>query len=362
MNRADSGSREGRLPCAFIKNNLEERVGIMRARVPSRSGSRCFGVVGLLLLSLFSSPLHAQRERPGTIPPWGRVRDAKIMGPDRLVVADEQDARVWLVDAEGRLVMTAGRAGAGPGEFRLVDRLVRLDDSTVAVLDRPNARRTNVRVRRDSLFVIGSDAWDPRAESVCVLGRSLMVAQPNVERSTQLREIGPDGVERRTFARLELETPPSALRETLLWGEVGCSEAAQAVYSGSWYTGEVFRWRADNGTQVWRSQLPAFRKIALSAPNAGTVSQDWRRDGNSQLTHVIPLSADTLLVSAMIFWVGPAKDTATIIGSRYLLDARTGQVLSARDETVRVLDARGAYEAVYTEEPEPKVWIRRRRP
>jgi hypothetical protein len=195
------------LPCAFIKNNLEERVGIMRARVPSRSGSRCFVVGGLMLLSLFSSSLHAQRERPGKIPPWGRVRDAKIMGPDRLVVADEQDQRVWLVDAEGRLIMTAGRAGAGPGEFRLVDRLVRLDDSTVAVLDRPNARRTSVRVRRDSLFVIGSDAWDPRAESACVLGRSLIVAQPNVERSTQLREIGPDGAERRTFARLELETP-----------------------------------------------------------------------------------------------------------------------------------------------------------
>jgi hypothetical protein len=92
------------------------------------------------------------------------------------------------------------------------------------------------------------------------------------------------------------------------------------------------------------------------------VSQDWRRDGNSHLTHVIPIAADTLLVSAMIFWVGPAKDTATIIGSRYLLDARTGQVLSAQDATERVLDARGSFEAVYTEDPEPKVWIRRRRP
>jgi hypothetical protein len=304
--------------------------------------------------------VHAQSERPGTIPPWGRVGDAKIMGPDRLVVVDEQDQRVWLLDAEGRLIMTVGRAGAGPGEFRELGRVVRMDDSTVGVLDRPNARMTRVRVRRDTLFVVGSVRFDPSGHDACIRDRTTMVAQPDVEASTQLAHVNSDGVLRRAFGRVAFEGTPN-LRRRLLYTVVGCGSGATDVFSGSWHAGEVFRWRVETGELVWRTQLPDFRTIALSATSATSVRLGWRPDGNSHLTHVIPLSADTLVVSAMIFWTGEAQDTATLIGSRYLLNARTGQVLSAQDATERVLDVRGAYEAVYTEDPEPKVWIRRRR-
>ncbi len=304
--------------------------------------------------------VHAQSERPGTIPPWGRVGDAKIMGPDRLVVVDEQDQRVWLLDAEGRLIMTVGRAGAGPSEFRELGRVLRMDDSTVGVLDRPNARLTRVRVRRDTLFVIGSVRFDPAGHDACIRDRATMVAQPDVEASTQLAHVNSDGVLQRAFGRVAFEGTPN-LRKRLLYTAVGCGGGATDVFSGSWHAGEVFRWRVETGELVWRTQLPGFRTIALSATSATGVRLGWRPDGNSQLTHVIPLSADTLLVSAMIFWTGEAQDTATLIGSRYLLNARTGQVLSAQDATERVLDVRGAYEAVYAEDPEPKVWIRRRR-
>jgi len=87
---------------------------------------------------------------------------------------------------------------------------------------------------------------------------------------------------------------------------------------------------------------------------------NYRPDENSQNESVIPIGRDTLAVVAQMFWVGPAKDTATIINTRYLLDAATGRVLRHDEGPERLLAVWREFEAVMTEDPEPTVKIRRR--
>jgi hypothetical protein len=322
-----------------------------------RRNSSPFVVAGLLL---FGSPLGAQAAaaRVGRVPLWGRVADAKIMQPDRLVVVDERDQRIWLVDGEGRQVATAGRRGQGPGEFMLTERLLRMDDSTLGVIDRRNARLTRVRVRRDTLFTIGSVSLSPYIEDACRLGDSLYLGFADVATTSQVSVARLDGTITGTLARVPVEGSP-LFRETQLEAAVGCQATPPRIVTATRHTGVVTAWSLD-GRVLWRTPLPAFRAVAVEPGEAGGVRHTWRRDGNSRVLRVLPLRGDTLLVAAMIFWVGPPADTASIIGSKYLLDARTGRMLFARDAAERVLEVVGDHEAVLTEEPEPLVRIRRR--
>ncbi len=306
-------------------------------------------------------PLDAQQtgRRVASRPEFGRVADAMLMADDRVVVLDLQDQRVWYLDAEGRTVATAGRRGAGPGEFLLTERLLRMDDSTVGVIDRRNARLTSIRVRRDTLFAIGSTPYSPTAEEACLLGGEHILAMPDVAKGHQLTRARPDGTALGTFAPITLPDGPPLLREAHLRASIGCLEERNAIVTAAaWHP--VVRSFDRTGRTLWESTLPAFRPVRIEATSDGGRRFTYRPDGNSLTTRVLPNGRDTVVVLAQIFWVGPPADTATVIGARYDLDAATGRVLRVREGTERLLDMRNGMEAVMTEDPEPIVRIRRR--
>jgi hypothetical protein len=335
---------------------ISKTFGVSRSQGLLRSWCT-FAAAGLLCCAS-SLAAQAADARVGSVPLWGRVADAKIMRPDRVVVVDERDQRIWLVDGAGRLVASAGRRGQGPGEFLLTERLVRMDDSTLGVIDRRNARLTRVRVRRDTLLTIGSVPLTPFIEDACRLGDALYLAFADVATSSQVSVARLDGTVTGKLARVPVQGSP-LFRETQLEAAVGCQATPSRIVTATRHTGVVTAWSLD-GRSLWQTPLPAFRSVTVEPGEDGGVRHTWRRDGNSRVLRVLPVRGDTMLVAAMIFWVGPPADTASIIGSTYLFDARTGRVILARDGAERVLDVVGDLEAVLTETPEPLVRIRRR--
>ncbi len=312
-------------------------------------------------LGTFGTPLVAQEVAAtiGAPPIFGRIADAKIMSADRVVVVDEQDQRIWYLDGRGRTVATAGRRGAGPGEFLLTERLVRMDDSTLGVVDRRNARLTMVRVRRDTILTTGSVRITPFVEDACRLGNTMYLAFPDVATGDMVTTAGIDGTITGHLGRIDAGVGPPLLREAYLRAAIGCLPGRNLVVAASHFFPTV---RAFDlaGRQLWTAELPAFRQIKIEATEKGGRRFTYRPDGNSGTERVFPVAGDTLAVVTQIAWPGAAGDTATIIGVRYLLDASTGRVLGHTEGPERLLDVWGATEVVMVEDPEPAVILRRR--
>lgn len=64
-----------------------------------------------------------------------RVRQALRLGDGRIVVANAGNQQIRWYDANGRHVASAGRAGGGPGEFRMLFALRRLPGDSVLAYD-----------------------------------------------------------------------------------------------------------------------------------------------------------------------------------------------------------------------------------
>ncbi len=282
-----------------------------------------------------------------------------FVSDDRVLVVDETDQRIWYLNGAGQVVGTTGRRGSGPGEFVLAERIVRMDDSTFGVIDRPNGRLTWIRTRQDSIFATGSIPLDPNVEDGCRLGDALFLARPDGRTGTRVTVAGLDGTMGRTFAPV----PPAAtplLREAFAQAVIGCLPEEQLLIVASHHRPEVVAYDP-TGRERWRTTLPDFRAVTIEAVQDGARRFTWRLDGNSANHGVVPMGQGRVGIATLLFWVGPARDTATLIGTRYELDARTGRVLRHADGPERLLDVRGSLEIVTIEEPEPAVIIRRRR-
>ena len=69
-----------------------------------------------------------------------RIVDIRELRDRRVVLLDADDRLVYIVSATLREATQVGRAGDGPGEYRMPSRLLPLGDDTTAVLDMHNGR------------------------------------------------------------------------------------------------------------------------------------------------------------------------------------------------------------------------------
>ncbi len=329
--------------------------GVMMVSV----GSFRYDLMFAVLLAIMPSFAAAQSNQRGAVPEFGRISDARFLADDRVLVLDETDPRVFYLDGNGRIVSVAGRRGQGPGEYALPERIITIDDSTVAIVDRPNARMDRIRVRRDSIFSIGSIPMHPDVRQGCRLGNALYLTRPDRVQGNRVQEARFDGTIVRSFAPIAYEGPPLLL-DTYSESAIGCLDTERLLVLASRVKGSVSAVDV-NGTERWSTELPGFRQQRVEALPDGVTQFNWSLDGNSSAYKVIPSGNGRVVVSVLIFWVGPPKDTATTIGARYELDTRTGRVLSSSEGDERVLDIRGTREVVMREEPEPMVVIRTRR-
>lgn len=199
----------------------------------------------------------------------------------------------------------------------------------------------------------------PDVRQGCRLGNALYLTRPDRVQGNRVQEARFDGTIVRSFAPIAYEGPPLLL-DTYSESAIGCLDTERLLVLASRVKGSVSAVDV-NGTERWSTELPGFRQQRVEALPDGVTQFNWSLDGNSSAYKVIPSGNGRVVVSVLIFWVGPPKDTATTIGARYELDTRTGRVLSSSEGDERVLDIRGTREVVMREEPEPMVVIRTRR-
>jgi len=105
-------------------------------------------ICSLLAAGIVAAPLLAQQPPVRQIagPPtaasasFARINDIHEFPDGRVLVVDHPGLAVYLVDFLRGRVEPVGRTGAGPGEYRLPERLLRLPDDSVGIWDAANSR------------------------------------------------------------------------------------------------------------------------------------------------------------------------------------------------------------------------------
>lgn len=288
-------------------------------------------------------------------PVLGEIAAAKLVNANRAIVLDRSDNRVHLVDARGNAIAVTGRRGAGPGEYLVPERIVRLDDSTFGVTDRATARLTALRLRRDSLVMVASFPIHGHFYDVCRSGRSYFAAATGADRLERIEVLDERfGLLRTIAPGRPFESP--FVRAAYGEGRLACLAGGSVVIAevmGPW----VAAYDAA-GVERWRTELPMHRSVQIEATATGTRYR-YRPDGNHGAIEVVDLGNDRIAVSLGIAFLGPPQDTATLRGTVYELVGSSGAVVAQRDSPQRLRDAMGPLQLWDMEDPEPRVEIRR---
>ena len=75
---------------------------------------------------------------------FGRVTGGAVLAGDTIVIADGQSVNLRLFDVNGEPVVSVGRLGGGPGEFRAIRSIFTIAGDTIVVWDDGNDRLTFV--------------------------------------------------------------------------------------------------------------------------------------------------------------------------------------------------------------------------
>ncbi|HMS01723.1 MAG TPA: hypothetical protein PKE51_02060 [Gemmatimonadaceae bacterium] len=303
--------------------------------------------------------LLAQDVRSRRVAPvLGQVTAARIVSAERALVLDASEGRVHLVDAEGRSITSIGRKGSGPREFRAPERIERLDNGSFAVLDRANGRLTQLQVEGDSLRIVGERAMSPNLYALCRAGRTLLGAVRGDSAQQRVSVLRESLEVVRSFGSVHPDLPPP-VRSRLAESRLGCISEQQVIAAE--YLGPLVTSYSLSGEEQWRTSLPNHRSIRILATERGT-RFEYPRAGHHGTLEVLPLSPDRVAISLQLVFLGPPADTATLRGTVYELDARSGRVLSERTSPARLRDVVGALRLYDYEDPEPRVAIRRGAP
>ncbi len=287
----------------------------------------------------------------------GRVTQASFLDDTTVAILDRTTQDVRLFSATGRHLETIGRKGEGPGEFRAPQAVVRAPSGELLISD---IRRTIQFFRRGARGFEHRTTWQlpfsPR--SMCFLGERLFVNATSLEDPSILHELAPDGTVRRSFGSV-YRSPNALLNYEVGQGRIACDARRQLIYfMGGGVLGEVRAFRP-TGELMWRVQVTDFlSNIVTDLPDGMAVA------GNPLGAHagvgLALVDGDALL--AMWTFSSPEEmrsKTAPSATQVVRIDPATGKATSLGREADVVLDRRGPLWLAMSEEPFPRVDVRR---
>lgn len=171
-------------------------------------------VMSLLILAPFHSFRTPQSQPPeyvlsptpairvqsfGDTIPIGRVAGVTMLTGGRIVIADEGLMRVFVLGADGRVLASIGRAGAGPGEFRTLVMMGQCRPDTVSIYDPAQSRVSTITAEGklssiQSTLGVGRVGVGPSASAtpyILACGRSGGYARVSWPHVLPPKELGP---------------------------------------------------------------------------------------------------------------------------------------------------------------------------
>ncbi len=212
--------------------------------------------VGQPAAAPFDSIFHLTKEiqlRAGRENPLGNSEDLVVLG-GRIFVVDFTGPDIKVFDrAAGRLITTIGRAGNGPGEFRVPESATAVDARSFAVLDR--ARRivsiwdTTGTLEREWPVLGTATAIDlvPGADRLIVAGKLSPTRVKSYEGLPGIHEFDLDGNELASYRNF----PPMPHPWQVIFSALFATAVGPYVVSGTMNSNELHLYNRGTGEERW---------------------------------------------------------------------------------------------------------------
>lgn len=288
---------------------------------------------------------------------FGRIGKATFLDDTTVAVLDQATPDVRLFSVTGRHLETIGRRGEGPGEFRAPQAVVRSPSGELLVSD---ARR-NIQI-----FRRGPRGFEHHrtmqlpfgVHTMCFLGKRLFVNATTLDDSTILHQLDDDGTVRNSFGEL-YRSPNLSVNHQVGRGWIVCDPQRQLVYfmSGS-LLGEVRAYRL-SGELVWRVRVSDYR-VNIVTDKSGGMEVAMSPLGVNGGVGFALIEGKGLF--AMWTFRSPAQIEAKegpTITHVVRIDPATGSATSLGQHPMVISDVRGTAQLQLSEEPFPRVEVRR---
>lgn len=287
----------------------------------------------------------------------GRVTQATFLDDTTVAILDGTVQDVRLFSVRGRHLETIGRKGEGPGEFRAPQAVVQAPSGDLLVSD---IRRTIQVFRPGARGFEYRETWklpfSPRA--MCFLGQRLFVNAPTLEDPSIIHELAADGTVRRSFGTV-YRSPNALINYEIGQGRIACDAQRQLIYfMAGGVIGDIRAFRP-TGELVWRVQVSDFRSnVVTDQPDGMTVTRNPR--GAHAGVGLFLVEGEGLLAMWTLSSPDQMKAKAAPLQTQVVrIDPTTGRATSRGLAPAVVLDVRGAVRLEMSDDPYPRVDVRR---
>lgn len=270
-----------------------------------------------------------------------------------IFLVDRLNSRLSAFTRGGRFIVSIGRAGSGPGEFRSAGALA-AQGSSVHVLDHSNLRISTFVLRGDSLRWIADTRVPFNARDLCVLNGQIFLLGYNQGRMVHRFDLR-SGRVTASFGRPFREGDATMEALTAL-GLIHCDSASQSLYVTAYSTPTVRRY-SPTGQLLWETTIPGITTSVVTRTGAG-VRYSAPRGGKSEVVvSLTTIPGGRLLVQFGEEWRGMRNLEDIVDVNTVLFDVRNGAVVRTLDNVPRIDLASGRYAYSHANDPFPRLVV-----
>jgi hypothetical protein len=263
---------------------------------------------------------------------FGIVTAVERDSAGRVYILDQRSNVLYAFDSLGRWIASAGRSGAGPGEFRVPTALALLGRDTVLVLDPANQRVSKFMLRHRSFHFVTSFRISPAAHAICAMNDRIYAL--GYLNGSIIHSYTSDGDPIKSFGEAFGGEHPIE-RATAATGHISCVPAAGLLIAASASHPEV-RAYDTAGTLKWSLVPSKFRQFGITYNSNGSVTYSSAPGGYHMIASIAALSRTVGLVQ-IVHFEGAARhrDDFRSIESR-LFSLETGREIRVQHNLLKV--------------------------
>jgi hypothetical protein len=279
-----------------------------------------------------------------------------------MYIFDRQNLRLSAFTRSGDFLASAGRSGAGPGEFRGAQRIAAPIGRAraVQVVDHINARISLWYFRSGSLALLDElPNLSGLAGPVCTIANDLFFLR--FKDGSLLQRVDSTGRVLNGFGRPFLDENPVMAQFTAN-GRIACHGSSNSVYVAATVIPVVRRYDAASGKLLWESEIPDMTAaLILPNPRSAAGLPMYRppegRDHWDAVVSVVPAPEGRVLVQ-----IAPAVGSSSLDATdvtTIIFRSSDGSVLGVRADFPRLDFAGDAYAYSHANDPFPRVRVYR---
>jgi len=270
---------------------------------------------------------------------FGAIGAVSVRDDGIVLVLDSRLSRLWAYRSGGQVVAGIGRAGSGPGEFRVATSMATLSDGAIAVLDHSLARFSFFELRGDSLAFMRSFQLLSPARDFCFFGGILYVAGSGSVPSGVITRFGMDGTEQGSFGGLFGDEKDAYLANILsLRLRIACVPNKEIVLIASEWLPEVRAYHGPSGRLLWTTKASQFEQTDIIRVGTAVQFKPPPSQSIHKVDRLLPLEKDIIAVQLERMWRTATDGPVQREYALRLIDAETGFEIGVQTGLPQILE------------------------